>query len=225
MFIRNLRIINLPIIEIITMNYIEIIGYLGSALVAVSLMMKNIYYLRRINLIGASTFAIYGLLVGAIPVFILNSFISLIDIYYLYEMNKKKEYFNLLPIEQSNGPLLKKFFSFYEKDIKKFFPDFEFSMIEKDKSFFILRDLVPVGLFAYKELSESEIIIELDYAIPDYRDLKNARFVYFVQSEHFLKKGYKILMAETEVKMHKKYLLKLGFKEADNNSKLFVKSI
>ena len=59
-------------------NYVEVIGYVGSVLVAVSLMMKNIYYLRRINLIGAATFATYGLLVGAIPVFVLNGFISLI---------------------------------------------------------------------------------------------------------------------------------------------------
>ena len=107
------------------MNYTEIIGYIGSALVAISLMMKNIYYLRRINLIGASTFAIYGLLVGAIPVFILNSFITLVDIYYIWEAKREKEYFTLLPIEQTNGPLLKKFIKFYEKDIKKYFPDFK----------------------------------------------------------------------------------------------------
>ena len=66
-------------------NLIEMIGYTGSVLVAISLMMKNIYYLRRINLIGAATFSIYGLLVGAIPVFILNGFITIIDIYYIWE--------------------------------------------------------------------------------------------------------------------------------------------
>lgn len=77
-------------------NYIEIIGYTGSALVAISLMMKNIYYLRRINLIGASTFAIYGLLVGAMPVLILNSFISLVDIYFIWEAKKKERIFHII---------------------------------------------------------------------------------------------------------------------------------
>ncbi|MFZ1291562.1 MAG: hypothetical protein WAR79_15810 [Melioribacteraceae bacterium] len=207
------------------MNYIEIIGYTGSALVALSLMMKNIFYLRRINLIGAATFAIYGLLVGAIPVFILNSFISLIDIYYIFEMKRKKEYFTLLPIENSHGSLLNKFFDFYSNDIKKFFPNFEISKIDEDKSFFILRNLIPVGLFAYKEISEQKILIELDYAIPDYRDLKNARFVYFAQSNHFIKKGYKILTAETEIEAHKKYLLKIGFSNDKTNPKLYSKKI
>ena len=105
------------------MNYTEIIGYVGSVLVAISLMMKNIFYLRRINRIVASTFAIYGLLVGAIPVFVLNSFISFVDIYYIWDAKRKKVYFTLLPIEQSNGPLLNKFLNFYKKDINKFFPD------------------------------------------------------------------------------------------------------
>ncbi len=206
-------------------NYTEVIGYVGSVLVAVSLMMKNIFYLRRINLIGAATFAIYGLLVGAIPVFVLNSFISIVDIYYIWEAKRKKEYFTLLPIEQSSGPLLNKFLQFYKEDINLFFPNFHKNQIEEDKSFFILRNLIPVGLFAYKELSPIEILIELDYAIADYRDLKNARFVYFAQSNHFSKKGYKILTAKAEVPAHKKYLRKIGFVEIPNNSGIFTKNI
>ena len=207
------------------MDYVEIIGYAGSILVAVSLMMKNIFYLRRINLIGAATFAIYGLLVGAIPVFILNSFISIVDLYYIWEAKRAKEYFTLLPIEQSNGPLLNKFLSFYNDDIIKYFPEFHKNKIEEDKSFFILRNLIPVGLFAYKEISNEEILIELDFATPDYRDLKNARFVFFAQANHFKKKGYKTLTAETTVSAHKKYLTKIGFSEEPKNSGRFIKKI
>ena len=207
------------------MNIVELVGYAGSVLVAVSLMMKNIYYLRRINLIGASTFAIYGLLVGAIPVFVLNSFITLVDIYYIWDAKRAKEYFTLLQIEQRNGPLLNKFLNFYDADIKKFFPEFNKNKIEEDKSFFILRDLVPVGLFAYKELSNDTILIELDYAIPDYRDLKNARFVYFAQSNHFKKRGYRILKADSNVPAHYKYLKKIGFKEEEEGSGRYYKEI
>jgi hypothetical protein len=149
----------------------------------------------------------------------------LVDIYYILETKRKKEYFNLLPIEQKNGPLLKKFLSFYKEDIEKFFPDFNPLKIEGDKSFFILRNLIPVGLFAYKELSPTEILIELDYAIPDYRDLKNARFIYFAQSNHFSKKGYKILKVESAVKPHQKYLRKIGFAESETRKGVFIKQI
>ncbi len=207
------------------MNYIEIIGYIGSVLVALSLMMKNIYYLRRINLIGAATFSLYGLLVNAYPVFVLNGFIALVDIYYILQTKRDKEFFTLLSLDNGNSPLLKKFLEYYKKDIKQFFPDFKKEEIEDDKSFFILRNLIPVGLFVYKEISPTEILIELDYAIPDYRDLKNARFVYFAQSNHFTKKGYKTIYTESNIKTHKKYLHKIGFEETPQNSGKFIKRI
>ena len=54
------------------MNWIEWIGYAGSALVAVSLMMSAIVRLRLLNLAGALIFALYGALVGAMPVLLVN---------------------------------------------------------------------------------------------------------------------------------------------------------
>ena len=64
----------------------HIIGYIASALVAVSLMMSSILKLRVINLVGASLFTVYGLLIGAYPVAVMNLFIVLIDLYYLRDM-------------------------------------------------------------------------------------------------------------------------------------------
>ncbi len=58
----------------------EIIGYIASALVAISLMMSSILKLRVINLIGAAFFTVYGLLIGAYPVAVVNFIIVLIDI-------------------------------------------------------------------------------------------------------------------------------------------------
>ncbi len=200
------------------MNFVEIIGYAGSFLIAASLSMKNIYYLRRINLFGAAAFATYGLLVGALPVLFLNSFICLIDIYYIWDEKRKKEYFNLLTVSNCEAGLLRKFLEFYEKDIKKYFPEFNKKSLTDYQSFFILRNLIPVGLLIYEELSNEEINILVDYAIPDYRDLKNARFVYFLQSNHFSKKGYKTLKATSSIKVHKKYLKKIGFKETSSNN-------
>ncbi|MEJ2041676.1 MAG: hypothetical protein P8X74_11940 [Reinekea sp.] len=72
------------------MTLIEIYGYLGSALIAVSLMMSNIKQLRWINLIGAGMFASYGLIILAWPVAVLNGFIVLIDIYHLYQLYRTK---------------------------------------------------------------------------------------------------------------------------------------
>ena len=75
------------------MDLVQWVGYVGSALVATSLMMNNIWRLRWINLVGASTFAIYGLLIQAWPVVGLNSFIAVVDIVYLILLSRMQDTF------------------------------------------------------------------------------------------------------------------------------------
>ena len=81
----------------------EIIGYIASALVAVSLMMSSILKLRVINLVGAALFTLYGLLIGAYPVAVMNLFIVLIDLYYLHEMVSLREHFTLFEVQQDDS--------------------------------------------------------------------------------------------------------------------------
>ncbi|MBI3163860.1 MAG: YgjV family protein, partial [Chloroflexi bacterium] len=66
----------------------ELVGYVGSVLVAVSLMMKSLLRLRVINLVGALFFVLYGLLIGALPVAFLNALIVGVNVYYLAQMWK-----------------------------------------------------------------------------------------------------------------------------------------
>jgi hypothetical protein len=207
------------------MDVYQIIGYIGSVLVAVSLMMKNILHLRWINFIGATVFAFYGYVVDAYPVFLLNTFIAVVDLYYLYEMNKKKELFSLMPVLDKNHLFLNKFLEFYNKDILKFFPDFNNEDIKNANCFFILRNLMPVGLFIYQEISDNQIKVVIDYAIPDYRDLKNGKFIYYAESNFLKENGYKELLAESSVKVHQKYLLNIGFTKDSEKDGLFRRNL
>lgn len=207
------------------MNWYEIIGYSGSVIVAVSLMMKNIRQLRRVNLVGSATFALYGLLLKAYPVFLLNGFIAIVDIYYLYEMNKRKDFFSLMPVLDRNHPYLNKFLDYYKKDILKFFPGFKSEFIKEANCFFILRNLLPVGLFIYTELSGTRINVLIDYAIPDYRDSKNGKFVYDTESQFLKEKGYTEIRAESSIPRHQQYLENIGFSRDSVNKDLFIKKI
>ena len=81
------------------MNLLEIIGYLATVLIAISLMMKSMVKLRWINLFGASTFATYGYLIDAYPVLVLNGSITIIDIIYLFQMYYKKDYFEIFQVK------------------------------------------------------------------------------------------------------------------------------
>ncbi|MFM7681558.1 MAG: uroporphyrinogen decarboxylase [Bacteroidota bacterium] len=71
-------------------NYTEYIGYVASALVLVSFVMKNITYLRIINTIGCGFFIIYGLLLPSAPIIITNAAIVLVNLYYLFKMTRSE---------------------------------------------------------------------------------------------------------------------------------------
>ena len=104
----------------------EIIGYIASFLVAISLMMKSILRLRLINLAGAIAFTIYGLLIGALPVAIVNAFIVFINIFYLRRMlaARGRDYFETLEMALDE-PYLLRFLEHHQADIAHFMPEFD----------------------------------------------------------------------------------------------------
>ncbi|NKF51272.1 uroporphyrinogen decarboxylase [Shewanella sp. WXL01] len=64
-------------------NNVELLGYLASVMVAISLMMKDIIWLRWINFIGCALFTVYGYAIDAWPVAGMNAFVACINIYHL----------------------------------------------------------------------------------------------------------------------------------------------
>lgn len=67
-------------------QYVEYIGYLAMTLVGLSFLMSNIKALRILNILGATVFVIYGLNLKdpQPPIYILNSFIILVNLYYVF---------------------------------------------------------------------------------------------------------------------------------------------
>lgn len=189
----------------------EIIGYIASLLIAISLTMSSILKLRVINLIGAVFFTAYGLLIRAYPVAVVNFFIVLIDLYYLAQMLSSKEFFELLAV-RPESEYLASFLNHYARDIQKFQPGFAFSPRENLLVFFILRNLVPAGLMIGEVRDGSDLHILLDYAIPGYRDLKIGRFLYERHAEDFRSRGITRIYAPPGAKAQARYLEQMGFR-------------
>ncbi len=198
----------------------EIIGYLASALVVISLMMSSILRLRVINLIGAVTFTLYGLLIAAYPVAATNFIIVLIDLYYLWQIYAAKEYFKFLKVEKGSD-YLQYFLSFYDKEIKNFLPNFAYVPSETQQVFFVLRNMVPAGLFIAEPLTDDALFVKLDFVIPGYRDFKIAKFIYAAQSEVFKTKTWGKVYSEPGNKKHEDYLRRMGFVKEPDKDKLY----
>ncbi|WP_372872197.1 uroporphyrinogen decarboxylase [Shewanella sp.] len=72
------------------LNMTEIVGYMASVMVAISLMMKDIIWLRWLNFVGCSLFVAYGVAITAWPVAGMNAFVACINVYHLVKIYRAK---------------------------------------------------------------------------------------------------------------------------------------
>jgi len=198
-------------LEVEMQYYIEIFGTMASVIVAISLMMRNIKWLRILNGIGSAAFVIYGIFIGALPVWLLNAFIVIINIYYLVKMRLTRDRFDIIERPIHESPYIDLFLKFYKNDIELFFPQFKLDDVDGLHADLILRDMNPVSLILYKTIKEHETEIVLDYAVPNYRDFKNAQYYFNAIRKRIASEGTHVFVARAYTKPHAKYLKKLGF--------------
>jgi hypothetical protein len=194
------------------MVLLEWIGYVASGIIALSMTMNSIVKFRWINLIGAFMFAFYGLLIDAYPVMVLNGFIIAVDIYYLIKIYSRSFVFDILDLNSDNN-YLEKFLAYHNDDIQKYFPEFRHRTGLDLISFIVLRNTTIAGLFIARKENNNVLNVCLDYAMPEYRDYRNGKFIINHLRETFKKKGYNILIANKGIPKHNAYLKKLGFNE------------
>jgi hypothetical protein len=190
--------------------YLQLFGYGASALIAVSLMMSSVKRLRIINLCGASAFAMYGLLIHAYPVALLNSTIVYVNIYHLRRMLRAREFYQLLEV-RPHSDFLAYFLKFYGTDIKRILPDFQFVPHERQMAIFILRDCTPVGVFLAEPQTTEKYQVLLDFVIPRYRNLHIGRFLFVENAEIFRKRGVKEIVIRPRTREFGAYLWEVGF--------------
>lgn len=68
---------------------IEAIGLSASVFVLISFLFSKQKQIRIVNIIGAALFVIYGLLIGALSVWLLNGALIAIHIYYLLKFKSE----------------------------------------------------------------------------------------------------------------------------------------
>jgi hypothetical protein len=189
---------------------VEVIGYVGSALIVLSLTMTSVLRLRVINLVGALVFTVYGLLIDAPPVWVVNAAIVGIDVWALVRM--------LRPARSAAGevlevghddPYLRHLLTDRADDIARFVP--EFAGVRSDhRALLVLRDLAPAAVVLARTLPDGTAHVDLDYAPPAYRDLASGRLLY-EEGHLFRLLGVDEVTTGAGTDAHARYLRRLGF--------------
>lgn len=193
---------------------LEIVGYVASVLVAISLMMSSILKLRLVNLVGSAAFTVYGVLIHAYPVAAVNLLIVFINLYYLRQMFGAREFFKLLRV-QPDSEYLRYFLDFHKDQIQRFSPGFAAAPSEGQLTFFVLRDMVPAGVFIGERGAGGSLRVLLDFVIPQYRDFKTGKYLFSRQVDFFRSLGITEIVSDPGSREHSAYLRRMGFTPSD----------
>ncbi|GAA0856101.1 hypothetical protein [Aliiglaciecola litoralis] len=196
---------------------VEIFGYCASALIAFSLTRSSIIKLRWYNLFGAASFCIYGVIIGAAPVAILNGFIALTNVVYLRKMlTQTDQHLSILEVSLPSN-YVKFFLDFHKQEVDVLFPRFLNKMAQLNRRFFYLMENTEVvGLLSGFELDDGTFVVDFDFVIPAYRDCRLGQFV--LGSGQHLKQvtQYDEIVAEADSPEHENYLKEIGFSANEN---------
>jgi N-acetylglutamate synthase-like GNAT family acetyltransferase len=202
-----------------SIDWVEWTGYIASVVVLISLLMASVVKLRWINMAGAFLFALYGAMIGSVPVALVNFFIALIDIYYLIQFYKTKETFKTVEADM-DSELFRYFVEVNRGDIEKQIA------IEKLSNYsiarYILRDNNIAGVMV-AERSDSTLDIKLDYVTPRYRDFKAGHYYFEEHPDLFKKEGIDRLRAYAREESHRSYLEKMGFSKVPDSENKYEK--
>lgn len=193
---------------------LELVGYVGSALIAISMMMRSVLRLRLFNLAGAVVLTVYALLIGAWPIVVLDGLITIVNsvqIWRLMRERKARSEFHILEVD-IDSRYLRQFVIQYRDDIKRFQPHFE-GVVNTGRAFLVLKDALVAGVVLVRPSDDDPCVgvVELDYILPWHRDLRPARYVYEETGLlHWV--GFERVVTRPGTEKHREYLESIGYR-------------
>ena len=188
--------------------YLELFGYLGTALVLLSMMMTSVVKLRIFNLAGSVISMIYALCTGTWPVVLLNFGLAGIQVTQLLRLRRTKVSFTQVEAG-GEDKLLLHFLESCREDIASFFPDYQYVPGENKQVRMVYDGMEAVGVLIGTP-EGATFRAELDYVTRKYRDCSIAAFLLSCLKEA----GYEAVEEPRVSQAHDQYLTKMGFTEA-----------
>ncbi|MCR5626437.1 MAG: YgjV family protein [Lachnospiraceae bacterium] len=186
---------------------VELVGYMGSALVVVSMLMTSVKKLRVVNSVGSIIFTVYALIIHSYPTALMNLCIVIINIRQLIRLSQKERHFQLVKVKAGEG-MMGYLLDHYYSDISKFFPELAIDLaVDCDQAYVVTCDTTPAGILLGNEIDDGVIMLLIDYATPAYRDTSVGKFLY----KHLPDYGINTLIFSSRSVGHEEYMKQMGF--------------
>ncbi|QTE30190.1 YgjV family protein [Pengzhenrongella sicca] len=196
------------------MNWLEVIGWVGSALVVVSLTQARVLRFRLLNLVGAVLATGYNLALGIWPFVVMNGVIAVIDVYWLARLLRERhdeQAYEVVQVDPADA-YLDRVLRVHLADIRAFQPGFAWDRDARGRlAFLVLRGDETVGVVVVRDVGDGVGQVELDYVTQRFRDFTPGEFVYR-RSGMFAAAGFRRLVAPADIADPKDYYARVGFR-------------
>ncbi|MBX9246512.1 hypothetical protein ICW40_17100 [Actinotalea ferrariae] len=210
------------------MPVLEVVGWLGSALLVVSLLQTRVMRFRVLNTVSCVVLIGYNAAVGVWPMAAMNVVLVAINLGVIARMVRRRHddrTYDAVPIGLDE-PFLRHLLERHAGDIRTFNPDLPSDVAAAcDHAFVVSTADTVVGVVltrAGDRPAEQQVV--LDYVLPAYRDFTPGEFV-FRPDGPFAALGTRRVVASPGMAASERYLRAVGFVEQDGRRVLDLERV
>lgn len=199
------------------MSWLDLVGWLGSALLVYSVMQARVLRFRVLNLAACVVLTGFNWALGIWPMVAMNIVLCLINLWHIRLLVSTRDddaTYEVLEVGPQDE-YLRHVLRVHQADILKFQPDLVWDgAADGSVAFLVQRGDETVGVVLIREQGRIAQVV-LDYVTPRFRDFSPGQFVW--RRSHWLRdKGYTEI--RTPARMVNPYYERLGFQAADDGS-------
>jgi hypothetical protein len=163
------------------MNWLEVVGWAGSAVLVWSLLQTRLLRLRALNLVGCLVLIVYNGAAQVWPMVGLNVVLAVINVVHLAKLLTTRHDDRVYQVIRvgTDDEFLAHMLRVHGADIGRFNPAFRWDPQAPDRvAFLVARGDEVVGVMLIHLLGDGTANVELDYVTMRFRDLTPGEFVY-----------------------------------------------
>ncbi len=193
------------------MDWLDALGWAGSALLIFSLMQARMLRFRVLNLVACVILLVFNALLEIWPMVAMNLALCAINLWFIRDLvgaRHDAEAYQVLEVGADDA-YLHHILRGHAEDITRFFPEFTWeSTPEGRTAYLVQRGDETAGVVVVRDAGDGVAQVELDYVTPRFRDFSPGEFVY-QRSGLFRERGYNRVI--TPPGMVAPYYERLGF--------------
>ncbi|MBO0919242.1 hypothetical protein J1G42_00170 [Cellulomonas sp. zg-ZUI222] len=207
------------------MPWWEVVGWVGSVLVVLSLMQARVWRFRVMNLVGAVLATAYNAVFGIWAFAAMNGAIAVIDVYWLWRLRRERGDEAVYAVVEvaPDDAYLRHVLAVHAADVARHRtvpavggdgagPDGDGPGV--DLAFLVVRGDETVGVVLVRDAGDGSGVVVLDWVTPRFRDFTPGEFVYR-HSDVFAAHGLRRLVVPTTPPGSVRYLERVGFRQMD----------